>query len=158
MLGLYIHIPFCATRCHYCNFVTTAEHSPELKKRFFKAVSAEIKHACDRYGPLLFDTLYLGGGTPSSLSIPELRQLVGEVHGSFKFSEGYEFTCELNPGDGDESKLKALYEGGVNRISLGCQSFRRRSSGGSGAGIRCAILSGRSQGSVRPVFPISALI
>lgn len=124
MRGLYIHIPFCTTRCHYCNFVTTAEHSPEFRKRFFEAVSAEIKHARDHYGPLLFDTLYLGGGTPSSLSIPELRQLVGEVHDSFKFKEGYEFTCELNPGDGDESKLKALYESGVNRISLGCQSFR----------------------------------
>ena len=122
--GLYIHIPFCTTRCHYCNFVTTAEHSPGLRERFFEAVSAEIKYACKRYGQLSFDTLYLGGGTPSSLSIPELRRVIGEVHSAFKFNEEYEFTCEFNPGDGDEAKLKVLHEIGVNRISLGCQSFQ----------------------------------
>ena len=124
MRGLYIHIPFCQTRCHYCNFVTTAEHSPGLRERFLEAVSAEIKHACNRYGPLSFDTLYLGGGTPSSLSIPELRRLVGGIHAAFKFKNGYEFTCEFNPGDGDEAKLKFLHKIGVNRIGLGCQSFR----------------------------------
>ena len=124
MRGLYIHIPFCQTRCHYCNFVTTAEHSPGLRERFLEAVSAEIKHACNRYGPLSFNTLYLGGGTPSILNIPELRRLVEGVHAAFKFKEGYEFTCEFNPGDGDEAKLKTFYEIGVNRISLGCQSFR----------------------------------
>lgn len=139
--GLYIHIPFCKTRCHYCNFVTTAEHSPGLRERFFDAISAEIKHAGNHYGRpvktgeprhaiqagrLSFDTLYLGGGTPSSLSIPELSRLVEGVHSAFKFKEGYEFTCEFNPGDGGEAKLKALHEIGVNRISLGCQSFQDR--------------------------------
>ena len=124
MRGLYIHIPFCQTRGHYCNFVTTAEHSPGLRERFLEAVSSEIKHACNRYGPLSFNTLYFGGGTPSSLSIPELRRLVEGVHAAFKFKDGYEFTCEFNPGDGDEAKLKTFYEIGVNRISLGCQSFR----------------------------------
>ena len=124
MRGLYIHIPFCQTRCHYCNFVTTAEHSPGLREQFLNAVSAEIKHACNYYGRLSFDTLYLGGGTPSSLSIPELRQLVEGVRSAFEFRDGYEFTCELNPGDGDETKLKAFREIGVNRVSLGCQSFR----------------------------------
>jgi len=79
---------------------------------------------CDLNDSLLFDTLYLGGGTPSSLSIPELERLIQGIHSAFKFHEGYEFTCEFNPGDGDEAKLKMLYEAGVNRISLGCQSFR----------------------------------
>ncbi|MFH1799565.1 MAG: radical SAM family heme chaperone HemW [Candidatus Omnitrophota bacterium] len=124
MRGLYIHIPFCQTRCHYCNFVTTAEHSSGLHEQFLDAVSAEIKHARGRYEHLSFDTLYLGGGTPSSLSVPKLRRLVKEVRSAFEFKEGYEFTCELNPGDGDETKLKAFREIGVNRISLGCQSFR----------------------------------
>ncbi|MFH1209059.1 MAG: radical SAM family heme chaperone HemW [Candidatus Omnitrophota bacterium] len=124
MRGLYIHIPFCQTRCHYCNFVTTAEHSPGLRERFLDAVSAEIKHAYNCYGRLSFDTLYLGGGTPSNLSIPELKRLVEGVRSAFEFKEGYEFTCELNPDDGDEAKLQALREIGVNRVSLGCQSFR----------------------------------
>ena len=124
MRGLYIHIPFCQTRCHYCNFVTTADHSPGLRKRFLEAVSAEIKHAYNFYGRLSFDTLYFGGGTPSSLNVPELGRLAEGVRSTFEFKEGYEFTCELNPGDEDETKLKALREIGVNRASLGCQSFR----------------------------------
>ncbi len=124
MRGLYLHIPFCRTRCPYCNFVTLAAPSLQLRERFFEAVSAEIKHASNHEGPLPFETLYFGGGTPSSLSLPELERLVGEVHAAFKFKEGYEFTCEFNPGDGDRAKLKALHAAGVNRISLGCQSFR----------------------------------
>jgi len=101
-----------------------AAPSPSLRERFFEAVSAEIKHARDRYGPLSWDTFYLGGGTPSSLSIPELHRMIEGVQAAFQFNAGYEFTCEFNPGDGDEAKLKALHESGVNRISLGCQSFR----------------------------------
>jgi oxygen-independent coproporphyrinogen-3 oxidase len=124
MRGLYIHIPFCRTRCHYCNFVTTAASSPGLRERFFKSLFSEIKHACDHYGSLSFETLYLGGGTPSSLSIPELKRLLEEVHTAFKFKEGYEFTYEFNPGDGDRDTLKVLRDDGVNRISLGCQSFQ----------------------------------
>ena len=83
-----------------------------------------MKHACDHYGPLSFETLYLGGGTPSSLSLSELKRLLEKVRATFRFKKGYEFTCEFNPGDGDEAKLKALCEIGVNRISLGCQSFQ----------------------------------
>ncbi|MFH0985200.1 MAG: radical SAM family heme chaperone HemW [Candidatus Omnitrophota bacterium] len=124
MRGLYIHIPFCQTRCFYCDFVTTAKHSSLLRSRFFEAIAAEIKQARDRHGSLSFDTLYLGGGTPSSLTIPELECLTEWVRSEFRFSEGFEFTCEFNPGDGDEAKLKALREMGVNRISLGCQSFQ----------------------------------
>ncbi len=122
--GLYLHIPFCRTRCQYCNFVTTAEPPLVLRARFWDAIFAELAHARGRNGPLMFDTLYLGGGTPSSLSIPELRWLTEKIHQAFRFREGYEFTCEFNPGDGDELKLQMLREMGVNRISLGCQSFR----------------------------------
>ncbi len=122
--GLYIHIPFCETRCQYCNFVTTAEQAQGLRGRFFKALFAELQHAQERYGRLSFETLYFGGGTPSSLSVPELKGLVERVRAAFEFKVGYEFTCEFNPGDGDEAKLQALHEMGVNRISLGCQSFQ----------------------------------
>ena len=124
MRGLYVHIPFCKTRCHYCNFVTTAEHSSDLRDRFFKALSSEIKYIRERSGRLSFDTLYLGGGTPSCLTVREIEILISEVRTAFEFKSGYEFTCEFNPGDGDETKLKALRGLGVNRISLGCQSFQ----------------------------------
>lgn len=122
--GFYVHIPFCKTRCHYCNFVTTAHPLPELRERFFRAVSAEIDHARSRSGRLVFDTLYLGGGTPSALSVPELEGLIARIRASFDFSPGYEFTVEFNPGDGDPARLEALQKIGVNRISLGCQSFQ----------------------------------
>ena len=124
MQGLYLHIPFCETRCHYCNFVTTAGHSPELRARFFEALFVQIRQAREHYGRLSFDTLYYGGGTPSSLSVPEFERLAAEVHASFAFKKGYECTCEFNPGDGEEAKLQALCQNGVNRVSLGCQSFQ----------------------------------
>lgn len=123
MRGLYIHIPFCKTRCPYCNFVTTAEDSPALRERFLEAVAAEIKHVHSCYGRLSFDTLYFGGGTPSNLNIPEIEQLTAELYAAFEFKKGYEFAFEFNPGDGDQTNLKALQRIGVNRISLGCQSF-----------------------------------
>ena len=122
--GLYIHIPFCTARCHYCNFVTTAEPSAALRQRFFLSLAAEMKHACGLYGRLLFDTLYFGGGTPSCLQAQEIERLISEVRAMFEFKSGYECTCEFNPGDGDERKLEVLHAMGVNRISLGCQSFK----------------------------------
>ncbi|HOW59824.1 MAG TPA: radical SAM family heme chaperone HemW [Candidatus Omnitrophota bacterium] len=122
--GLYVHIPFCRTRCHYCHFVTTAELSPVLRERFFIALKHEIHEARRRYGSLCFDTLYLGGGTPSCLSIAEMTDLWETVHAHFKVKEGSEVTCEWNPGDGDEEKLAALAALGINRISLGAQSFQ----------------------------------
>ena len=122
--GLYIHLPFCETRCPYCNFVTTAAPSPNLRGRFFQSLAAEIKHARESCGRFSFDTLYLGGGTPSCLNIPEIDGLVSKIHAAFGFKKGYEFTCEFNPGDGEAAKLKAFRAAGVNRVSLGCQAFQ----------------------------------
>ena len=124
MRGLYIHIPFCQTRCHYCNFVTAAGCSPDIRRKFFEALSLEIKETRERFGRLSFDTLYLGGGTPSCLEIQEVESLLSEVHKAFEFKDACEFTFEFNPGDTDETKLKALYAVRVNRISLGCQAFQ----------------------------------
>ncbi len=121
--GLYIHIPFCKTRCHYCNFVTTAERSPDLRGRFFRALDSEIKKVSNEYGQREFDTVYFGGGTPSILTGEEMAGLMREVRGRFLIRDNAEITCEWNPGDGDQVKLKVFREIGVNRISLGCQSF-----------------------------------
>ena len=124
--GLYIHIPFCETRCRYCNFITTAAPSPDLRERFFQSLATEVKHARECHGRLSFDTLYFGGGTPSCLGIREIERLGSEIQAAFEFKKGYEFSCEFNPGDGDEAKLEALQKTGVNRISLGCQSFQEK--------------------------------
>jgi oxygen-independent coproporphyrinogen-3 oxidase len=124
--GLYVHIPFCQTRCHYCNFVTTADHSPDLRRRLFLALFTEIKHAQERFGRFSFDTLYLGGGTPSCSEIPEITDLVSAARSAFDLQKDFEFTIEFNPGDGDLLKLKSLAALGVNRISLGSQAFQDR--------------------------------
>ena len=124
MRGLYVHIPFCKTRCHYCNFVSMANPSPECRLRFFKALEAEICHAREKFGRLTFDTLYLGGGTPSTLTLQEMNGVLEMLRGAFILKEKAEITCEWNPGDGDEGKLAAFAALGINRISLGVQSFQ----------------------------------
>lgn len=122
--GLYVHIPFCKTRCHYCNFVTTAEATPALREKFFASLELEIREVQRRYGKLSFETLYIGGGTPSSLRISEMTNLMGMLRRDFIFAKNAEVTCEWNPGDGDNAKCRAFAALGINRVSLGAQSFQ----------------------------------
>lgn len=121
--GLYVHIPFCFKKCHYCNFVITTDRSPELRRQFLTALEQEAAEARTRYGTLTFETLYLGGGTPSELSVEEMTCIFELLRKHFRFSENPEITCEINPGDIDEEKLRAHRTLGVNRIGLGAQSF-----------------------------------
>ena len=123
MRGLYVHIPFCLKKCHYCNFTITTRRSEKDKTLFFKALEEEIRHVERQNGPLCFDTVYLGGGTPSALSGSEMKHLVSLFKNYFSWPEDAEFTCEVNPGDVDPAKLEAFRELGINRISVGAQSF-----------------------------------
>lgn len=123
-LGLYLHIPFCPVKCHYCNFVITAKRSPDFRKRFFEALAEEVKHARAKWGRLRFDTLYLGGGTPSDLNGEEMTRLLESLHHEFDFISPCEVSCEVNPGDVDSSKLEIYKKIGINRISLGVQAFQ----------------------------------
>jgi len=124
MRGLYVHIPFCLKKCHYCNYVITVNRSSEMRERYFEALEREIRYASERYGKLSFDTLYLGGGTPSALGADEMKRVFNQLRSHFSFRTGGEITCEVNPGDVDAKKLKAYRKLGVNRISLGVQSTR----------------------------------
>jgi oxygen-independent coproporphyrinogen III oxidase len=126
MRGLYLHVPFCHQKCFYCDFVITLQLSQDARKRFFEALKKEIGRAAARYGKLIFSTLYIGGGTPSLLSADEMTRLTTEVREHFDFEPGFEFTCEMNPGDADLAKLRAFREIGVNRVSLGAQAFQER--------------------------------
>lgn len=128
--GLYIHIPFCSSKCHYCNFISVANPDPELRSQFFHCLFAEISQAQRQYGTLEFDTLYLGGGTPSLLTAGEMAELLGKVREYFKFRPDAEVTCEWNPGDrrllggeDDPTQVKTFSSLGINRISLGAQTF-----------------------------------
>lgn len=121
-LGLYLHIPFCLRKCHYCNFVVALSGNPRLTSDYLRALEAEAAAARSRYGPLRFDTVYLGGGTPSALSAEELERVFGILARNFSWKEGAEISCEVNPGEVDADKLAALRRAGVNRLSIGVQS------------------------------------
>lgn len=122
MTGLYIHVPFCVKKCHYCNFVITGAAPDGRQRRFLSALAREM----DLYPALkgrIFDTLYVGGGTPSTLTPDEMRRFFDLVRTRFRFATGAEVTFEANPGDVTAERA-ALYRAlGVNRISVGAQSF-----------------------------------
>ncbi|HPW64555.1 MAG TPA: radical SAM family heme chaperone HemW [Candidatus Omnitrophota bacterium] len=122
--GLYIHIPFCKSRCHYCHFISIADPGPDVRRRFFNCLFRELDHARAEHGAIKFDTIYFGGGTPSLLTEDEMTEIVNRIRAAFGVRPGAEITCEWNPGDGDEEKLRAFSALGANRISLGAQSFR----------------------------------
>lgn len=123
MIGLYLHIPFCTQKCHYCNFVVTTNNAPSFHDDFLRALAAEMRHGRSILKSAEFDTVYLGGGTPSVLTVDETKILFDGLRQYFVIKPEAEITCEINPGDFDLEKAKNYYRLGVNRISLGAQSF-----------------------------------
>ncbi len=123
-IGLYVHLPFCEQKCGYCDFVITLDRTDRQRRRFFEAFQTELSYARERYGRLFFDTLYLGGGTPSLLNKEEMSWLIGALRENFDFAKDGEWTCEFNPGDADDAKIKAFRQLGINRVSLGAQAFQ----------------------------------
>ncbi len=122
--GVYIHIPFCATRCHYCNFATGGYES-ELARRYTAAVLAEIERAGVSKKPEMrrADTIYFGGGTPTTLTVEQISDLIETCRRTFDIAPDSEITAEANPGSVSQSYLEELREAGVNRLSFGVQSF-----------------------------------
>jgi oxygen-independent coproporphyrinogen-3 oxidase len=117
--GLYIHIPFCRRKCHYCSFYSTT--ALELVPDFLKAVRNEM----DIYLPGLrsFDTIYIGGGTPSLLSVKDMAAILEGAAGKYTIPSCAEITLEANPADIDRPRLKAWRRMGINRLNIGVQSF-----------------------------------
>lgn len=116
-----MHIPFCRQSCHYCNFHFTT--SLRYKDEMIKAL---IKEALDETGYLqgeTINTIYFGGGTPSLLEISELRSILSVIYKNYKVDEQAEITLEANPDDIDADSLKGWHETGINRLSIGIQSF-----------------------------------
>jgi oxygen-independent coproporphyrinogen-3 oxidase len=120
--GLYIHVPFCRTKCPYCDFysITSLSLVPDWRK----ALLREILAYKDRF--TFFDSLYLGGGTPSLLSGRDLKTLFEGLFRHFSFSQDTEITIEANPDDITREKLGVFKDLGVTRISMGVQSFDSR--------------------------------
>jgi oxygen-independent coproporphyrinogen-3 oxidase len=123
--GLYIHIPFCISKCAYCDFYSLVTER-SIIDQFLDALESEIDLYASHQviADLEFETLYLGGGTPSLLSIGQIDKLVNQAQSLFRFSEYFEFTIEANPETISLNKLKEYIAIGVNRLSLGIQSFR----------------------------------
>jgi oxygen-independent coproporphyrinogen-3 oxidase len=117
--ALYIHVPFCQSKCPYCDFYSHTDHS--LIPQWLNALEKEIGYYQDQFSD--FDTLYLGGGSPSILSEQQLGRLMELIRHRFHFDHGSEITLEANPNDLNPSKLKTYRDFGINRISLGVQSF-----------------------------------
>lgn len=120
MAGIYLHIPFCKQACHYCDF-----HFSTVLKRQPQMVEALKKELILRKAELNQNvkTIYLGGGTPSLLSITQLNELLSCIKNNYAVDEKAEITLEANPDDLSREKLEALSKTGINRLSIGVQSF-----------------------------------
>ena len=121
--GLYVHVPFCRSKCPYCDFYSTG-YAPALAARWLEGIAGEAALREDR--SLVFDSLYLGGGAPTILEIDQLRPLMESLRGRFVFSPDTETTIEANPEDVTKEKATFLLELGFNRLSVGAQSFNDR--------------------------------
>jgi oxygen-independent coproporphyrinogen-3 oxidase len=122
-LGLYLHIPFCAKKCPYCDFNTYAGLDDQFQQTV-DALCAEMERWQAVVAGRTVETIFLGGGTPTILSAAQLTQLFAAVKGAFALSSTCEITCEANPGTVDRDKFETLRALGVNRLSIGVQSFQ----------------------------------
>ena len=121
MAGIYVHIPFCASRCSYCDFFSTLRLADA--GAYVEALLAEARMRAPELRGEAVTTLYMGGGTPSQLPLPLLTRLVDGLRETFDLSAVKEFTIEANPDDVDGKWAASLLPLGVNRVSMGVQSF-----------------------------------
>ena len=117
--GLYIHIPFCLSKCGYCSFYSVK--SVNLIPEYVAALKKEIKHYLNAFSS--FDTLYIGGGTPSLLNPQQLAEIFTAINKYYKIDDRAEITMEVNPGDISVEYFQVLRALGINRINIGIQSF-----------------------------------
>jgi len=119
--GIYIHIPFCAAICNYCNF-NRGLHEDGLRRRYVDALVADIRNSAD--SSIAADTIFFGGGTPSLLEPAELRRIIQACRDAFDLAGDAEITIEANPESSTPESLAGFREAGANRLSFGVQSFR----------------------------------
>jgi len=119
--GIYVHIPFCRQKCHYCNFFSVA--SDKYKKRFLDTLTEETFIQRNFFNELPVQSLYFGGGTPSLLSFVELESVFNTIKSTFLIEKDAEITLEANPDDLTIELLKKYRDLGFNRLSIGVQSF-----------------------------------
>ena len=119
--GIYIHIPFCAAICNYCNF-NRGLHDDGLRQRYVGALVTDIRGFADP--TIKADTIFFGGGTPSLLAPSELERIIQACRDSFDLDPDAEITVEANPESASAATLEGFRAAGANRLSFGVQSFR----------------------------------
>lgn len=122
--GIYIHIPFCKTKCFYCDFYSVAGRD-EVIPRFIKALLKEIE-SYELNKNWIFDTLFIGGGTPSLMQPGQIESILKVLQSKFDITQIKEITMEANPGEAPLNKLMDFKSLGINRLSIGTQSLNRR--------------------------------
>ena len=121
-LSLYIHIPFCVRKCGYCDFLS-APADEKARDRYVQALLMEIeRYRGTETADRKIKTLYIGGGTPSTLSVKQLECIMQKIKCTFNFHGDMETSLEMNPGTASKEKCRALYQMGINRLSIGLQS------------------------------------
>ena len=121
--GIYLHIPFCAVKCMYCDFYSIADREKSIP-RFIKSLITEIDRCNVNCSAWKFDTVFIGGGTPSLLDPLHLESILSALQNKYDLSNVKEFTIEANPGEAPKDRLKAFHSLGINRISMGIQSLQ----------------------------------
>ena len=122
MLGLYVHIPFCAQKCYYCDFNSQKIESNTQKQEYLINLEKEMQMYKEEFKNKEFTSIFIGGGTPSILTSKEIQQLMKNIYKNFNIKEYAEITIESNPGTLNIEKLKTIKEMGINRLSMGLQT------------------------------------
>jgi Coproporphyrinogen III oxidase and related Fe-S oxidoreductases len=121
-LGIYIHIPFCIKKCDYCDFVSVKPND-SLIEAYISSLIKEIEIYSKLINKFNIDSIFIGGGTPSSIDTEYIGKIFEKLYSSFNIASNPEITIEVNPGTVENKKLKAYKQYGINRISLGAQSL-----------------------------------
>ncbi len=123
-MGLYIHVPFCIQKCNYCDFLSFGGAEEELQNEYFRALAKEIRQKSDDYSNKYYvDSIFIGGGTPSLVNEQRIVDIMTVVKESFSIDGNAEISMESNPKTLTKNKLETYLNAGVNRLSIGAQSF-----------------------------------
>lgn len=146
--GLYLHLPWCERKCPYCDFNSHVSEQKQLpEQQMIAAMLADLDDDIETYGARAITSIFIGGGTPSLLSVSAIETLLGGIDQRLSLRDGIEITMEANPGSSEFAKFKGYQSAGVNRLSIGVQSFddmklhqlgRVHSSGEARAAIKAA--------------------
>ncbi|MFH1511907.1 MAG: radical SAM family heme chaperone HemW [Bacillota bacterium] len=124
-MSVYVHFPFCRSKCVYCDFCSLAADETVIE-RYCDSLMHEMELAASAYPDAEIETVYFGGGTPSIVPVPLMRRVLQKMHACFAIQNGIEFTSEANPGAVTDAWLSAMAEAGMNRLSVGMQAKQER--------------------------------